>query len=89
MIKLKDPPRRGKKAQGLPWVSRSKRFALKGLGKRSVPALPAGEVNERAFPKMQSEDASLTYLLALSGQIRVGGLPRVNPGLCSIGRFGP
>ena len=33
-------------AQGLPWVSRNKRFALNGPGKRRVPASLTGEVNE-------------------------------------------
>jgi hypothetical protein len=33
-------------AQGLPWVSRNKRLALNGPGKRNVPALLTGEVNE-------------------------------------------
>jgi hypothetical protein len=29
------------------------------------------------------------YLVAPSGLIRVGEFPRVNPGLCFIGHFGP
>jgi hypothetical protein len=62
-------------AQGLPWVSQNKRFALKGLEMRR----PAGsKVGSRCSP----------YLMAPSGLIRVGELFRVNPGLCFIGHFG-
>jgi hypothetical protein len=76
-------------AQGLPWVSRNKRLALKGLGKRSVPALPPGETNEERLTEEAKRDASPTYLVAPSGLIRILELPRVNPGLCFLGRFGP
>ncbi len=62
-------------AQGLPWVSRNKRFALKGL-----------EMRSRFGAKVRSRFAP--YLVAPSGQIRVGELPRVNPGLCFLGHFG-
>ena len=48
VIRTEGPAPKGQEslAQGLPWVSRNKRFAPKGLGKRSVPALPPSEVNE-------------------------------------------
>src|ERR1700722_17468298 len=63
-------------AQGLPWVSRNKRFALKGLETRTRSA---SNVRSRFSP----------YLVAPSGLIRVGESPRVNPGLCFLGHFGP
>jgi hypothetical protein len=63
-------------AQGLPWVSRNKRFALKGLEMRT----PSGS-------KLRS--LSSPYLVAPSGRTRTGELPRVNPGLCFLGHFGP
>ena len=66
-------------AQGLPWVSRNKRFALQGLDKRRVPALPPGEVNEARLTKKQSGDVSPTYLSAPSGQFGWGGITQGKP----------
>jgi hypothetical protein len=62
-------------AQGLPWASRNKRSALKGLEMRTRSGL---KVRSRFSP----------CLMAPSGLIRVGGFPRVNPGLCYLGHFG-
>jgi hypothetical protein len=47
VIALERPASKGQEslAQGLRWVSRPKRFALKGPGKRSIPGLPPREVN--------------------------------------------
>jgi hypothetical protein len=63
-------------SQGLPWVSRNKRFALKGQ-----------EMSARSRAKVRSRFSP--YPVASSGLIRVGELPRVNPGLCFLGHFGP
>ena len=69
-------------AQGLPWVVENKRFALK---------LKGLETCTRSGSKVPSR-LSL-YLMAPSGLIRVGrttqGKPWVNPGLRSLGHFGP
>jgi hypothetical protein len=53
-------------AQGLPWVSRNKRFALKGLEER---ARSGSEFRSRFSP----------YLVAPSGQIRLGELTQGKP----------
>src|ERR1700722_2972226 len=63
-------------AQGLPWVNRNKRFALKGP-----------EMRARSGSQVRNRFSS--FLVAPSGLIRLAGLPRVNPGLRSLGRFGP
>jgi hypothetical protein len=64
-------------AQGLPWVSRNKRFALNGPDKRNVPA---SKILGR-----------LAIFVAPSASGLIGGaeLPRVKPGLCFLGHFGP
>jgi hypothetical protein len=62
--------------QGLPWVSRNERFALKGL-----------EIRTRSASKVRSRFSR--YLIARSGLFRLGELPRVNLGLCFLGHFGP
>jgi len=62
--------------QGLPWVSGNKRFALKGL--------EAHAIRSRGLELIPGP-----YLVALSGLIRWGKLPRVNPGLSYFGHFGP
>jgi hypothetical protein len=65
-------------AQGLPRVYpglvENKRFALKGLETRTRSVVPS-----RLSP----------YLVAPSGLFGWGELPRVNPGLRSLGHFGP
>jgi hypothetical protein len=53
-------------AQGLPWVSRNKRFALKGLEMRT----PSGS-------KLRS--LSSPYLVAPSGRTRTGGITQGKP----------
>jgi hypothetical protein len=65
VIRTEGPAPKGKEslAQGLPWVSRNKRLALKGLRKRSVPALPPGEVNEARL----TEEAKRGRFAYLSG----------------------
>jgi hypothetical protein len=63
-------------AQGLPWASRNKRSALKGL---EMPTRPGSKVRSRFSP----------CLVAPSGLIRLGRSPKVNPGLCYLGHFGP
>jgi hypothetical protein len=55
------PKRQESLAQGLPWVSGNKRFALKGLGKRSVPALPPGEINEERLTE-EAKRGRFAYL---------------------------
>jgi hypothetical protein len=62
-------------AQGLPWVRQNKRFALKGLGKR---LRSSSKVPSRFWP----------HMVAPSGLIRAGELPRVNPGLCFLAPSG-
>jgi hypothetical protein len=62
-------------AQGLPWVAKIMFFALKWLEKWKR-AVVRGEW-------------ILAFILAPSGLIRVGELPRVNPGLSFLGHFGP
>ena len=47
--------------QGLPWVSRNKRFALNGPGKRNVPALLTGEVNETRLTE-EAKQRRFAYL---------------------------
>ena len=75
--------------QGLPWVSRNKRFALNGPGKRNVPALLTGEVNETRLTE-EAKRRRFAYLpVGPSGLIGGAELPRVNPGLCFLGHFGP
>ena len=66
------PKGQGSLAQGLPWVSRYKRFALKGLGMRT-----------RSGAKVRRG-----CRWPLQGQFGWGELPRVNPGLCSPGPSG-
>ena len=65
-------------AQGLPWVSGNKRFALKGL--------EADAIQSRG-----SELIPGPYLVAPSGQIRLGEITQGKPwaGLSYFGRFGP
>jgi hypothetical protein len=53
-------------AQGSPWVSRTQRFALKGL---EMPALSGFEVRSQFSP----------YLAAPSGLTRVGGITQGKP----------
>jgi hypothetical protein len=62
-------------AQGLPWVSQNKRFALKGL-----------EMRTRSGSKVRNRFSR--YPVAPSGPIRAGEKPRVNPGLCFLGPSG-
>ena len=63
-------------AQGLPWVKQNKRFALKGLEMRMRSC---SNVWNRFSPHLAAP------FRANSG----GELPRVNPGLCFLGHFGP
>jgi hypothetical protein len=60
-------------AQGLPWVSGNKRFALKGLEADAI----------------RSRGSEVIPGVAPSGLIRVGEITRVNPGLSYFGHFGP
>jgi hypothetical protein len=78
VIRSERPAPKGQEslAQGLPWVGRYKRFALKGL---ELPTRSGSMVWNRFSP----------YPVAPSGLIRVGQLPRVNPGLYFLGHFGP
>jgi hypothetical protein len=63
-------------AQGLPWVSQNKRFALKGLVMRTR----SGSIRRSGFSP---------YLAALSGLIRVGKLTQGKPWAMLSWPFGP
>jgi hypothetical protein len=65
-------------AQGLPWVSGNRRFALKGL-------------EAHAIRSRGSEPVSRAYLVAPSGPVRVGEISQGEPwaGLSYFGHFGP
>jgi hypothetical protein len=62
-------------AQGLLWISRNKRSALKGQELRAI-----------RFP---GSDPILAQRVTPSGLIGCGELSRVTPGLCFPGHFGP
>jgi hypothetical protein len=74
--------------QGLPWVSRNKRFALNGPGKRNVPALLTGEVNETRLTE-EAKQRRFAYLPV--GPFRVnrwGGSTQGKPWAMLSGHFG-
>src|ERR1700722_6734799 len=63
-------------AQGLPWVSGNKRFALKGLDAHAIRSRGSEPIPGRTWWPLQ-------------GQFGWGKFPRVNPGLSYFGHFGP
>jgi hypothetical protein len=67
-------------AQGLPWVSRNKRFALNGPGKRNVvPAWLTGEVNEARLTE-EAKRGRFAYLpVGPFRAIRLGGITQDKP----------
>jgi hypothetical protein len=77
-------------AQGLPWVSRKKRFALNGPGKRNVvPAWLTGEVNEARLTG-EAKRGRFAYLPV--GPFRAnrwGGITQGKPWAMLSWHFGP